>query len=213
MDIFGVPVESKLAQRSLRSIPARKEDKQPNNDKVPAITSAKSSISKDESGSLARRDSTESDALRRCGNLYLVFEYVARDLSGLLDSRYAFTVGQVKHIMRQLFVGLEHLHALGVIHRDIKTANILLTHDCVVKIADFGLARTVHPSPATATATAGEEWFDLDSGGASAPAAPVSATAAAPLTNNVVTLWYRSPELLLGKEPRCDVLVCFCIVS
>lgn len=37
------------------------------------------------------------------------------------------------------------LHEAGVMHRDIKSANILINSDCDVKIGDFGLSRTVAP--------------------------------------------------------------------
>ena len=45
--------------------------------------------------------------------------------------------------MSMILRGLEHIHALGGIHRDLKPGNILLTDTGVLRLCDFGLARTV----------------------------------------------------------------------
>ena len=68
--------------------------------------------------------------------------------------------------MHQLLSGLKYCHDSGIIHRDIKAANILIDKNGVLKIADFGLANNYRTNKS--------------------------------LTNRVVTLWYRAPELLLG---------------
>ncbi|KAI3460707.1 hypothetical protein Pfo_017370 [Paulownia fortunei] len=106
---------------------------------------------------------------RISGSLYLVFEYMEHDLAGLLASpRVKFSEPQIKCYARQMFLGLEHCHSRGVLHRDIKGSNLLVDNKGILKIGDFGLATSFEPDQKQ------------------------------PLTSHVVTLWYRAPELLLG---------------
>ncbi|KAG0474029.1 hypothetical protein HPP92_015886 [Vanilla planifolia] len=72
-------------------------------------------------------------------SIYLVFEYMEHDLAGLSSSPdIRFSESQVKCYMSQLLSGLEHCHSRGILHRDIKCANLLLNNDGILKIADFG---------------------------------------------------------------------------
>ena len=73
--------------------------------------------------------------------VYLVFEYMEHDLLGLIARKIKFTTPQIKFIMKQILQGLNHLHQNSIIHRDIKTANILLNKHGEVKVGDFGLCR------------------------------------------------------------------------
>ncbi|XP_028764988.1 probable serine/threonine-protein kinase At1g09600 [Neltuma alba] len=103
---------------------------------------------------------------RVSGSLYLIFEYMEHDLTGLSAlPGIKFSEEQIKCYMQQLLRGLEHCHKKGVLHRDIKGANLLIDYKGNLKIADFGLATLLEGQA---------------------------------LTSRVVTLWYRSPELLLG---------------
>jgi CTD kinase subunit alpha len=108
--------------------------------------------------------------------MYMVFEYIEYDLTGLLNhADLKWEPAHIKCVARQLFQGIQHLHIHDIMHRDLKGANLLLSKDGVLKIADFGLARSIKVVPETLLP---KERFDY--------------------TNRVVTLWYRSPELLLG---------------
>ncbi|KAM0893735.1 hypothetical protein ACQ4PT_024920 [Festuca glaucescens] len=127
---------------------------------------------------------------RSSPSIYLVFEYMEHDLAGLASSSAAdnsFSQPQIKCYMRQLLAGLEHCHARGVMHRDIKCANLLVSADGQLKIADFGLANLFSSSPQQP-----------------------------PLTSRVVTLWYRPPELLLGAtayDPTVDLWSAGCVFA
>ncbi|KAL6996884.1 hypothetical protein U1Q18_007011 [Sarracenia purpurea var. burkii] len=106
---------------------------------------------------------------RISSSIYLVFEYMEHDLSGLAAVQgVKFTEPQIKCYMKQLLSGLEHCHNNGVLHRDMKGSNLLIDNEGILKIADFGLGCFYDPKRNQ------------------------------PMTSRVVTLWYRPPELLLG---------------
>ncbi|KAJ8257611.1 hypothetical protein GJAV_G00187670 [Gymnothorax javanicus] len=102
--------------------------------------------------------------------IYIVMNYVEHDLKSLMETmKQPFLPGEVKTLMIQLLRGVRHLHDNWILHRDLKTSNLLLSHKGILKVGDFGLARE-YGSPLK------------------------------PYTPVVVTLWYRSPELLLGAK-------------
>jgi serine/threonine-protein kinase len=73
---------------------------------------------------------------------YIVMEYVdGPTLKALLDKRERFPLDSVRRIMGDVLAGLQFSHDRGVVHRDIKPGNIMLTADGQAKIADFGIAR------------------------------------------------------------------------
>ena len=118
--------------------------------------------------------------------VYLVFEYMEHDLSGLSLAKYKFNLPQIKYIMYQLLKGVQYLHKNNIIHRDIKCANILINNNGKIKIGDFGLARNINP----------KENKNY--------------------TYKVVTLWFRPPELLLGDTKytnSIDVWSCGCVLG
>ena len=117
-------------------------------------------------------------------NVYLVFEYMEHDLSGLALAKYSFELPQIKYIMYQILKGVQYLHKNNIIHRDIKCANILINNKGKVKIGDFGLARNITPNHTKK------------------------------YTYKVVTLWFRAPELLFGDTlygTAIDVWSCGCV--
>uniref|UniRef100_A0A7S0VD35 Mitogen-activated protein kinase n=1 Tax=Polytomella parva TaxID=51329 RepID=A0A7S0VD35_9CHLO len=106
-------------------------------------------------------------------DLYLVFEYMETDLHAVIRANILEEVHK-QYIMYQLFKSLKYMHSGELLHRDIKPSNLLLNSDCQVKLADFGLARSV----SQLNASDGQN--------------PI-------LTDYVATRWYRAPEILLGS--------------
>ncbi len=76
---------------------------------------------------------------------YLVTEYVpGADLRKLIRSRGRLSQQQAASVIMQAARGLEYAHQRGLIHRDIKPGNILVTPDGVAKVSDLGLAGFIH---------------------------------------------------------------------
>ncbi|XP_067301495.1 cyclin-dependent kinase-like 4 [Pseudorasbora parva] len=100
---------------------------------------------------------------------YLVFEFVERTV---LDELEQFPSGLDPHRVRkylyQILRAVGFCHQNNIIHRDVKPENVLVSQLGVVKLCDFGFARTVSDAP-------GEVYTDY-----------------------VATRWYRAPELLVG---------------
>jgi len=133
-----------------------------------------------------------------CEQIYMVLDYVDHDLRTLLDERLGhsngpFSMAETKSLLKQLLTGVAAMHERWLVHRDIKTTNILVSKDGVLRIADFGLARLV----GSHNYNANEENEGKGN-----------------LTPLVVTLWYRAPELLLGATsygPPVDVWSVGCV--
>lgn len=74
--------------------------------------------------------------------IYLVMDYVEHDLKSLMEIMNGpFSVGEVKCLLVQLLKAVRHLHDNWILHRDLKTSNLLLSHQGILKVGDFGLAR------------------------------------------------------------------------
>ena len=71
----------------------------------------------------------------------LVFEYIeAVDLKSLIQREGKLPAARAVTLMKQVLAALDHAHDSGVVHRDLKSANVLVTADDVAKLSDFGTA-------------------------------------------------------------------------
>jgi len=106
-------------------------------------------------------------------DIYLLFEYMETDLHAVIRANILEDIHK-RFIIYQLLKAIKYMHSGQVIHRDMKPSNLLLNSECLVKVADFGLARSI-------------EFKEKE-------------TARHPvLTDYVATRWYRAPEILLGS--------------
>ena len=86
------------------------------------------------------------------GSAYLVMELVPGEaLSTILERDGALSADKTLDIVAQTASALQAAHAAGLVHRDIKPGNLLITPDGRVKITDFGIARIADQVPLTAT--------------------------------------------------------------
>jgi eukaryotic-like serine/threonine-protein kinase len=130
------------------------------------------------------------DFVKTDKDLYLVLEYVdGKSLSELLARHKAMRPISAAALGAQIARGLSHVHSQGVVHRDVKPSNILLSKEGDVKIIDFGIAQSQRASGAEA-----EESEAMASAGSE------DATAFG-------TPAYMSPEQILGEvvDARSDL--------
>mmetsp|Transcript_50889 Transcript_50889/g.162889 ORF Transcript_50889/g.162889 Transcript_50889/m.162889 type:complete len:366 (+) Transcript_50889:175-1272(+) len=106
-------------------------------------------------------------------DIYLIFEFMETDLHAIIRANILEEIHK-QYTMYQLFKSLKYMHSAELLHRDIKPSNLLLNSECQVKIADFGLARSI-------------AQLESDAG-----PSPI-------LTDYVATRWYRAPEILMGS--------------
>jgi len=136
------------------------------------------------------------DAGEEDGRPYIVMEYV--DGETLADSLARaggrLAPGRAVDLALQACAGLEHAHAAGLVHRDVKPHNLLLRTDGVLKVADFGIVRAAEATRMTEIGTV------LGTAAYLAPEAAKGedATAAADIYALGAVLY----ELLTGRPPR-----------
>lgn len=74
-------------------------------------------------------------------NIYMAMEYVpGGELDRLLQSRGPFNSDEAKFYMTEIFCGLEHVHTLGYVYRDLKPENVAIDEAGHIKLLDFGFA-------------------------------------------------------------------------
>jgi len=101
-------------------------------------------------------------------SIHMVIEFCPIDLQTIINSKIVLTHQDVKSYMKMTLEGMAYCHSRFILHRDMKPDNLLIGADGVVRIADFGLAKS-YPSSGL-------------------------------LTSDVVTAFYKAPELLFGAR-------------
>ncbi|XP_040481500.1 mitogen-activated protein kinase 15 [Ursus maritimus] len=123
-------------------------------------------------------------------DIYLVFESMDTDLNAVICKGKLLRDVHKRYIIYQLLRATKFIHSGCVIHRDQKPSNILLDSSCLVKLCDFGLARSLSGLPEGPQGQA--------------------------LTDYVATRWYRAPEVLLSSSwytPGVDMWSLGCILG
>jgi len=130
-------------------------------------------------------DLTISTTNHKNDTKYYVYKHMEMDLHEAIEQsgKCPFSQSENKYMLYQLLSAVNHIHSNWILHRDLKTSNILVHRSGRIAVCDFGLARK-YQNPAIK------------------------------MTQTVVTLWYRPPEILLGETvygPEIDMWSVGCI--
>jgi len=133
------------------------------------------------------------------GARYLILEYVSGENLAERLARGALSIEETLAVCGQVAAGIEAAHEAGVVHRDLKPGNVILTADGVAKVLDFGLAR------------GGGDAADSASNLSHSPTMSLAATRAGVLLG---TAAYMSPEQARGRsvDRRADVWSFGCVL-
>ncbi|KAJ8487871.1 hypothetical protein ONZ45_g14166 [Pleurotus djamor] len=124
-----------------------------------------------EAGIISILDIIKPPSLEAFKEVYLIQELMETDMHRVIRTQ-DLSDDHAQYFIYQTLRALKALHSADVIHRDLKPSNLLLNANCDLKVADFGLARSVKTAEPSGT----ETGF---------------------MTEYVATRWYRAPEIML----------------
>jgi serine/threonine protein kinase/tetratricopeptide (TPR) repeat protein len=117
------------------------------------------------------------------GAMFIAMEYIDGEVLSDCISRRTMPTAEIIEITVQIADTLDEAHALGIVHRDIKSSNLMVTERGLVKMLDFGLAKVIRPE---------------SSGAEGDPTVPLGAQTAVGIVMGTVS--YMSPEQALGHK-------------
>jgi len=103
---------------------------------------------------------TVYDAGEQDGRTYIAMEYVdGTTLKAIVKQRGPLATRAIVHVLSQVCEGLQYAHGHKIVHRDIKTANLMWTREKKAKIMDFGLAKVIEEVLNHTTLVSGTPYY------------------------------------------------------